>query len=204
MLLSPTLKIQKKSTPRKFLINQELKIFNLKLKTSWVFYENPLGFFIIVSSDVFISTLIFTIVFGCFHCWLYLLSSWMFLQVFLFHHWFYNCFSSVFISPTFFAVTFFCQVLCFCLAVVASATDLREPFLNSGVFYLTLLPDFGTTYFYQSLPGPAVLLRRLQGLSLKFETLSRSIFLFERNSVQQKVLVGRFYLCIRSCYRLLY
>ena len=68
MLLSPTLKIQKKNTPRKFLINQELKIFNLKLKNSWVFYENPLGFFIIVSSDVFISTLIFTIVFGCFHC----------------------------------------------------------------------------------------------------------------------------------------
>ena len=127
-----------------------------------------------VSSGVFISPLILQLFFECFH------------------------------FTNFLCRDFFLSGTLFLLAVVASATDLREPFLNSGVFYLTLLPDFGTTYFYQSLPGPAVLLRRLQGLPLKFETLSRPIFLFEPHSVQQKVLVGRFYLCIRSCYRLLY
>ena len=98
-----------------------------------------------------------------------------FLGVFIFHH----CFSSVcfvdcifFISPPFFTLTafllLFCQVLCFCIAVlrvlcisesffctgvfyltllshichsIASTTDSREIFLLSGVFYITLLSN---------------------------------------------------------------
>ena len=38
---------------------------------------------------------------------------------------------------------------------------------------------------------------RLLGLPLKFKTQTRPIFLFESHSVQQKVLVGRFYLCVK-------
>ena len=37
----------------------------------------------------------------------------------------------------------------------------------------------------------------LQGLSLRFETQTRSICLFESHSVQQKVSVGRFYLYVK-------
>ena len=42
----------------------------------------------------------------------------------------------------------------FCYLLTASATVLSGHFLPTGVFYLTLLPDiFGTTCFYQGLPG---------------------------------------------------
>ena len=45
---------------------------------------------------------------------------------------------------------------------------------------------------------PAVLPWRLQGLPLRFETHTRPICLFESNSVQQKVSVGRFYLRVTT------
>ena len=42
----------------------------------------------------------------------------------------------------------------FCYLLTTSATVLSGHFLPTGVFYLTLLPDiFGTTCFYQGLPG---------------------------------------------------
>ena len=76
----------------------------------------------------------------------------------------------------------------------ASATDLRERFLLSGVFHLTLLPDIWHNLLLSRLPWKlAVLPWRLQGLPLRFKTQSQSICLFESHSVQQKVLVGRFY-----------
>ena len=43
---------------------------------------------------------------------------------------------------------------CLLFSSTANATVLSGHFLPTGVFYLTLLPDiFGTTYFYQGLPG---------------------------------------------------
>ena len=46
--------------------------------------------------------------------------------------------------------------------------------------------------------GPAVLPLRLQGFPLRYETQSQPICLSESHSLQQKVLVGRFYLCIKA------
>ena len=47
---------------------------------------------------------------------------------------------------------FVCQVLCFCVAT-ASATDMQERFLISGVFYLTPLLTIDTTFFHQGFFG---------------------------------------------------
>ena len=72
-------------------------------------------------------------VFWCFHWWLYLFISSLFLQVLSFHRWFYYRFSSVFISPTFFTETVFCQVFCqvlrFCV-VVSQVLWIWETFFN--------------------------------------------------------------------------
>ena len=64
-----------KPTLKNFLTFQEIKLFNSKFKDFRFFQENPFGIFITVSSDVFISPLIFTIVFGCLHCWLHFFTS---------------------------------------------------------------------------------------------------------------------------------
>ena len=58
--------------------------------------------------------------------------------------------------------------------------------------------------FIKASQRPAVQPWRLQDLPRRFETQTLPIFLFESYSVQQKELVGRFCLCIRGCYRLLY
>ena len=52
--------------------------------------------------------------------------------------------------------------------------------------------------FIKASLGPAVQPWRLHCLPLRFETQTQPIFLFESHSVQQKVLVGRFYLCIKD------
>ena len=140
------------------------------------FWENPLGFFITVSSDVFIFHHAFVSFsfhfFRWFHCWLHLFT-WLFL----------NCLWST-------------SFLCCC---IVSATDLRESFLLSVIFYFKLLPAF-----IKASLGPAVLLWRLQGFPLRFDTQTWPIGLFEPHSVRQKVLLGRFNLCVRDCYRLLH
>ena len=52
-----------------------------------------------------------------------------------------------------------------------SATDLRELFLPSGAFYLTLLPDIWHNLLLSRLPLESVVFPwRLQGLPLSFET----------------------------------
>ena len=114
-------------------------------------------------------------------------------------------------------------LLCCCTAI---ATDLRKLFLLSGVFYLTLLPhichstasstDLRELFFPLRRFLPYTLSRhfaqpalikaflgassswRLQGLPLRFETQTRSICLIESESVQQKLLVDRLYLCIKA------
>ena len=87
----------------------------------------------------------------------------------------------------------------FCYSFTASGTDLRQHFLLSGVFYLTLLPDIWHKLLLSRLPWePAVLPWRLQGLPLRFKTQTQPICLFESHSVQQKVLVGRFHLMVTA------
>ena len=122
----------------------------------------------------------------------------LFLQVFLFYHWFYYCFLSVFISSTFFAVTVLYQVLRFCV-VVSRVLRIWESFFYPQAFFtLQSFPTFGKPAFIKVPMGPAVLPWRLQGLPLNFETQTRPIYLFESHSIQQKVLVGTFYLCIKD------
>ena len=114
-------------------------------------------------------------------------------------------------------VTFRLLFCCFFIRYFAVATDLREVFLLSDVFYVILLllfatvsqvlqiwenslypltffnlhslRRFGTNCFYQPW--------RLQGLPLRFETQTQPISLSEPHIVQQKVLLGRFYFCIK-------
>ena len=75
----------------------------------------------------------------------------------------------------------------------------ERAFLLPGIFYLTLIPDIWHNLLLSKLPWePAVLPWRLQGLPLRFETQTRQICLFESHGVQQKVLVGRFCLCVKA------
>ena len=108
----------------------------------------------------------FTIVFGCFHCWLQL-----------------------FISQAFF--TLYCCTMC--------ATDFRELFFTLGRCYLTLFPNIWPNLLLSRLPWEsAVLPWRLQGLSLRFGAQVQRTCLFESHSVLQKMLVSRFYFCVKA------
>ena len=120
---------------------------------------------------------------------------------FFFFHFFMFSFLLVFVSSGVFIADCICLLHCFftVCVVTTSATDLRERFLLSGVFYLTLL-----SCFYQAFLWLAVLPWRFQGFPLRFETQTRPICLFESQSVWKKVLLGRFCLCVRGCYELLY
>ena len=67
-----------------FFVFQEMKVFNPKLKNScFVFRRTPSGFSLLFLKMFHFT--IFTIVFGCFHCWLHLFTSvsslpWLFLS----------------------------------------------------------------------------------------------------------------------------
>ena len=72
-------------------------------------------------------------------------------------------------------------------------------FLLSGFFYLSLLPDIWNNLLWSRLLWKSTFLPwRLQGLPLRFKTQTRPICLLESHSVQQKGLVGRFYLCVEA------
>ena len=81
--------------------------------------------------------MIFATVFGTFHCWLHLFNSGVSISPLILLY----CFSSVFISPTFFTVLVFLPGTLFLCCCTTSATDLREVCLLSDVIYLKLLPD---------------------------------------------------------------
>ena len=161
--------------------------------------------------------------FGCFCCWLHLfISSNFFTLTVFFVRYFVFVWLHLFISPTLFTLTVRYPDCC----CTASATHLRGLFLLSGVFYLTLLPhichstasstDLRELFFplrrflpytlSRHLAQPALIKAflgassswRLQGLPLRFETQTRSICLAESESVQQKLLVDRLYLCIKA------
>ena len=138
---------------------------------------------------------------------------------------FLGCFQ---FSP-FLAVSFFTFFGCFCVAVlwvlriwesffhsqvfstlysfptfatVPQVLRIWNSFVYSQVFFiLHSFPTFGTICFYPW--EPAALPWRLQGLPVRVETQTRSICLFKSHRLQPKLLVIRFYLCVRSCYRLL-
>ena len=99
-----------------------MALSSLKIKTT-VFLGDPLRFSIISFSYIFIfSPVIFTSVFWV----LSLLIPFFHVTNFPYH----DCFFCYFL----FGTSFFC-------CCTASATDFRELFLLSGVYYLTLLPD---------------------------------------------------------------
>ena len=92
---------------------------------------------------------------------------------------------------------FYLTLLSICHSTT-SATDLREIFLLWGVFTLnSSFPTFGTTCFYQGFPENRMFFFEDCRVS-HWETQTRPIFLFESHSVQQKVLLGRFHLCIKA------
>ena len=78
-----------------------------------------------------------------------------------------------------------------------SATVLRELFLLSGLFYLTLLPDiWHNLLFYQGFPGAgSSALKVVTGSPTEIRNIDPA-HLFESHSIQQKILVSRFYLSL--------
>ena len=120
-----------------------------------------------------------------------------FFMFFFFHHWFYYCFLSVFISPSFFTVTVFCQVLRFCVVLQRMLRIWESFFLLSGVLYLTLRPEIWHNLLLSRLPWGRQF--SLQGCRA-FHWCSKhrpgpTVCL--SHTVQQTVFVARFYLCIK-------
>ena len=102
--------------------------------------------------------------------------------------------------PCLFFVTSFCVVVLY-----REWYGFEKAFFTHRRFLLyTPSQHLSQPSFIKASLGPPALPQRLHGLPLRFETRARPICLFESHSVQQKVLVSRFYLCIRGCYRLLY
>ena len=196
-------KKMKKSTLKKLLIFQEFKFSKPKFKKPlfflfllcFIFYvffrSTPQGFFITVSWDVFISPL------------------------------FYYCFRVIFIVDCICSI--YCFFNCFYFTTeftivfrgLSFQLSLPWPFFVRYFVFLLLYHEFYGSeralftlwHFLPSIPsrnlappafikaylGPAVLPWRLQGVPLRFQTHTRPICLFESHSVQQKVIVGRFY-----------
>ena len=148
------------------------------------------------------------------------------LQVFLFHQWFLLLFFGYFHFTNFLYRDFFpAGVLLLCL-LPAIPRDLKELFLHSGVFYLTLLhifvtapwvlwiwesvfysqafltlssfPTFGTTCFYKGFTGAGKISLKVLGPPTEVQNTDLAHLLFESHNVQQKLLVVRFYLCVKA------
>ena len=122
----------KKPTLKKLLIVQEIKLFNPKLKKLLFFLKER---------------------FRLFHSWILLFFFGWFYCGFILHR-FVRCFYLPLILLLFFEcfhVTnflyrdFFLSGTSFLCCCTGTATDLRELFLISGVFYLILLREFSTT-----------------------------------------------------------
>ena len=139
-LIFSELKKWKKPTLKKFLIFQETELSHIS--PFGRFHFSPFsGVFIFHLSQVF--------------------SFFTFLRCFNFSH-----FSGVFIF-TFLRCFIFHLFWVFLCCCIASGTDLRELFLLTSVFYLTLLPDIWHNLLLSRLPWElAVLPWRLQGLLL--------------------------------------
>ena len=167
-----------------------MKLFSSKLK-KLLFFLEPLRVFhhhrfSLLFSGVFIADCICSL----HHC---------FFRCFYFTTDFTIVFSSVFILPTFFTVTVFLSVTSFCVAVLRVLRIWESFFLFSGLFYLILFPDiWHNLLFYQGFRrAGSSALKVVAGPPTDFRNTDPA-HLFESHSVQQKVLVGRFYLCIKA------
>ena len=189
-------KIESKNTVKTFSYFRKLKFSTPSLKNS-VFSGEPLRVFRHCFFSCFHVTIDITIVLGGFIVdYIYSLHH-CFFRLFCFTTSFtivFRVFSFLEISlPWLFFVRYFVFALLY-----AGATDLRELFSLFGVFYLTLLPGVWHKLLLSRLPWEKLF--SLEGcwvIYCWFETQTRRICLFESHIVQQKVLVGRFYLCIR-------
>ena len=87
----------------------------------------------------------------------------------------------------------------FQFAIVPRVLRIWERFFCSEAFFTlnSSFPTFGTTCFYQGFPENRMFFFEDCRVS-HWETQTRPIFLFESHSVQQKVLLGRFHLCIKA------
>ena len=114
-------------------------------------------------------------------------------------------------SPTFFAA--FCQVHFFHVTnffwCFLSGTSFlcclracygfeKEIFILKRVLPYSLSPHLAQHAFIKASLGPSSSSLKASDLPLNFETQTRPICLFESHSVQLKVLVGRFYLCVKA------
>ena len=127
----------------------------------------------------------FTILFEYFHCWFHLFNS-----------------SSLFLHFIILLLFFECFLLRrFCVVVWRFE---RAFFTLRRFLTYTLSRCLAKSAFMNDSMEPVFQPWRLMGLPLRFETQTPTICLFESHSIQQKVLVDRFHLCIRGCYRLLH
>ena len=159
-------------------------------------------------------------IYHCFHRCFYFITD------------FYYCFSGGFISLTFYHDCFFVRYFSFvllyrqcygfekaffslsCFLPYTPSTHLpqycrcysfKRAFFTLKGFFLTLLLDIWHNLLLSRLQWePAVLSWRLHGLPLRFEKQTRPICLFESHSVQQKVLVSKFYVYVLRPYGILY
>ena len=152
---------QKKETPKKLFIFEKIELSELKKSLlKCVLYFRKLNistptlknYFLGESLRVFhhcffrcfISTLIFTIVFGCFHCWLYLFTSWLFIQLFRCFH-FTTDFITIFWVFSFHQLSLqrllFDRYFVFVLLHRECYGFEMLFFLISGAFCLTLFPN---------------------------------------------------------------
>ena len=112
---------------------------------------------------------------------------------------FLQLFSGVFIFDCIWSLHFtVCWVLHFWVVVVVVPRVLRiweSIFYSQVFFYLFYTPSqhLAQPPFIKSSLELAAQPWRLQSLPLRFETQTQCIYFFESHSVQQKVLVGKFY-----------
>ena len=120
---------------------------------------------------LFLHAFISSDVLRCFHCWLHLFTS------------------------------LHCLLGTSFLYCTASASGLREHFFTLRRFLpYTTSRHLTQPAFINASLGPTVQFWRLRYLPLRLEKQTLPICLFKLHSVQEKVLVGRFYLCINASY----
>ena len=112
-----------------------------------------------------------------------------------------DCICSLHCFLTVCEVPRFCVVVSWVLRIWESVFYAQSFFTLNSFLLLSRLPWDRQFCFEgcRASQGPAVQLWRL-----RFETQTWPIGLFESHSVRQKVLLGRFNLCVRECYRLLH
>ena len=110
--------------------------------------------------------------------------------------------NQLFLHTWIFFCCLFVRYFVFCVVVLWALHTSERVFSPSGVFYFTLLPHIWYKHHYNLLLSRflwelAVLPWMLQGLPLWLEIQTRPICLFVSHSVQEKILLVRFYL---ACY----